>query len=76
MSDSTDLQNIHRILDLSSETSERNSARCRRQFVPLFNQRLRLVGLRQKLAKRRRARAEELRVLRESLGLTTSIPIA
>ncbi len=72
MSDTTDLYNTHRILDLTFEVCADNSARCVRQFTPLYNQRKRLVSLREKLEKQRHARAAELRALEELVGITSS----
>lgn len=70
MSPLTDPSNIGRILDLTAEASAHNNARCNRQFAPLYNQRKRLVRLREKLAKQRQAYADELRTLEDSLGIT------
>ena len=72
MSDLTDLHNIYRILDLSSGACEQIRARCDRQFNYLYNQRQRLVGVREKVDKQRLAETAELRMLEEHLGVARS----
>ena len=69
MSPSTYPPHIYRILNLTADTSAYNRVCCDSQFTPLYNQRKRLMRLREKLAKQRHARVAELRALEESFGI-------